>query len=184
MSKNLLLIIDMQNAYLPNQPWECANILDIIPRIEELCASPKIDNIVFTRFIASKNPIGTWKSYNKKYEDISKSVFLNEIISNFQPYLNKYKVVDKSTYSCYKNDNLKQLIDSYDIVTICGVVADCCILSTALDIIDTGKPLIYLQDAIGEYKEHSGMAVFDIMNNMNLHAKTMCVNDFLKLDLE
>lgn len=179
MNKNLLIVIDMQNAYLPNQPWECANLMDIIPKIELLCKNPKDYDIVFTRFIAEKNPVGTWKNYNQKYEDINNSIFLNEIIENFKPYLNKYQVVDKSTYSCYKNDTLKTLIDNHDIVTICGVVADCCILSTALDIIDTGKPLIYLQDAVGEYKLNSGKAVLNIMDNMKLHVKTFTVEEFL-----
>ncbi|MGN1412232.1 MAG: cysteine hydrolase family protein [Oscillospiraceae bacterium] len=177
--KNLLLVIDMQNAYLPKQPWECANITDIIPRIKTLCECDKFNKIVFTRFIAEKNPIGTWKNYNQKYEDINNSTFLNEIIQDFNPYLSKYQVVDKSTYSCYKNDTLKTLIDGHDIVTICGVVADCCILSTALDILDTGKPLIYLQDAVGEYKLNSGKAVLDIMDNMKLHVKTLTVQEFL-----
>ena len=67
--KDLLLIVDMQNAYLPNQPWECANILDIIPKIKMLCENPnKSYDVVFTRFIASKNPVGTWNNYNKKKE--------------------------------------------------------------------------------------------------------------------
>lgn len=178
--KNLLLIVDMQNAYLPNQPWECANILDIIPKIKMLCEnSNKSYDVVFTRFIASKNPVGTWNNYNKKYMDINSSVFLNDIISDFEPYLKEYPIVDKSTYSCYKSDTLKKLIDNHDAVAICGVVADCCILSTALDIIDTGKPLIYLQDAIGEYKQNSGKAVLSIMDNMKLHVKTMHVKDFI-----
>lgn len=178
--KNLLLVVDMQNAYLPSQPWECANILDIIPKIEILCKNPNRNyDIVFTRFIASRNPVGTWKDYNQKYDDINSSTFLNEIISNFKPYLEEYPTVDKSTYSCYKNDTLKGLIDTHEAVAICGVVADCCILSTALDIIDTGKPLIYLQDAVGEYKQNSGKAVLDIMHNMKLHVKTIHVKDFL-----
>lgn len=178
--KNLLLIVDMQNAYLPNQPWECANILNIIPKIKMLCENPnKSYDVVFTRFIASENPVGTWNNYNKKYMDINSSVFLNDIISDFEPYLKEYPIVDKSTYSCYKSDILKSLIDNHDTVAICGVVADCCILSTALDIIDTGKPLIYLQDAIGEYKQNSGKAVLSIMDNMKLHVKTMHVKDFI-----
>ncbi|MCC8069318.1 MAG: cysteine hydrolase [Ruminococcus sp.] len=180
MHDTLLLIIDMQNAYLPKQPWQCANILDIIPKIQTLCENFNRNyDIVFTRFIASKNPVGTWLNYNIKYDDINQSTFLNEIISNFKPYLEEYPVVDKSTYSCYKNDILKELIDSHKKVAICGVVADCCILSTALDIIDVGKPLIYLQDAIGEYKQNSGKAVLDIMDNMKLHVNTIHVEDFL-----
>lgn len=178
--KDLLLIVDMQNAYLPNQPWECANILDIIPKIKMLCEnSNKSYDVVFTRFIASKNPVGTWNNYNKKYMNINSSVFLNDIIADFEPYLKEYPIVDKSTYSCYKSDILKSLIDNHDTVAICGVVADCCILSTALDIIDTGKPLIYLQDAIGEYKQNSGKAVLSIMDNMKLHVKTIHVKDFI-----
>lgn len=177
--KNLLLIIDMQNAYLPKQPWECANITEIIPKIKKLCESGKFSKVVFTRFIAEKNPIGTWNSYNKKYQSINSSSFLNEIIEDFQPYLDRFQTVDKSTYSCYKNDTLKTLIDSHDMITICGVVADCCILSTVLDIIDTGKPLIYLVDAVGEYKTNSGRAVLNIMDNMKLHVTTLTVDEFL-----
>jgi hypothetical protein len=53
------------------------------------------------------------------------------------------------------------------------------VLSTALDIIDTGKPIIYLADAVGEYKLNSGKAVLDIMHNMSLHVTTLTVSEFL-----
>lgn len=179
MKDNLLLVIDMQNAYLPNQPWECANIMEVIPKIQRLCESDKFSEVVFTRFIAETSPVGTWIDYNLKYADINSSTYLNDIIEELKPYVKTSKLVDKSTYSCYKNETIKTLVDSHETVTLCGVVADCCVLSTALDIIDTGKPLVYISDAVGEYKLNSGKAVASIMDNMSLHVTSLTTEDFL-----
>jgi nicotinamidase-related amidase len=153
--------------------------LDIIPKISALCRNPhKHYDIVFTRFIADSNPTGTWVDYNTKYADINRSEYLNAIVDDLKPYLPYYPTVDKSTYSCYKNPQLKALVDSHDTIALCGVVADCCVLATALDIIDTGKPILYLADAVGEYKLNSGKAVLDIMHNMKLHVTTLTADEY------
>lgn len=179
----LNLIVDMQNAYLPNQPWECPNIMEVIPNIELLCQqasnSDSSNSIVFTRYIASTNPVGTWKYYNQKYYDINSSKYLNEIIEALKPYTKKYPVYDKSTYSCYADSTLKSIIDQYDTISICGVVADCCILSTMLSLIDTGKQIVYLNDAIGEYGRGSKKAVDNIVKNMSIHVKSLSVKEYL-----
>ena len=141
--------------------------------------SDSSNSIVFTRYIASTNPVGTWKYYNQKYYDINSSKYLNEIIEALKPYTKKYPVYDKSTYSCYVDSTLKSIIDQYDTISICGVVADCCILSTILSLIDTGKQIVYLNDAIGEYGKGSKQAVDTIVKNMSIHVKSLSVKEYL-----
>ena len=55
MCKNpLLLVIDMQNAYMPGPPWACQNYDVALENVKKL--SERIDNVIFTKYVASKNP--------------------------------------------------------------------------------------------------------------------------------
>jgi nicotinamidase-related amidase len=173
----LLLIVDMQNAYQKNGVWECCNIDEVTENVLKLKDYFTDSDIIATRFITPENPIGTWKNYVYKYQDVTKDKYANELIaplSHLTPY-------DKGTYSCYKDDRIKKIIDDSNSIVICGVVADCCVLATALDIIDSGKKLYYIKDAVGEYGKGSGEVVENIMNNMFLHAEVLTTDDFLNL---
>ncbi len=56
LSKPLLLIIDMQNVYSPNQKWECHNFNQTTENILRLIQNGRHESVAFTRYIASKNP--------------------------------------------------------------------------------------------------------------------------------
>lgn len=48
-----------------------------------------------------------------------------------------------------------------------------------LSLIDTGKQIVYLNDAIGEYGKGSKKAVDTIVNNMSIHVKSLSVREYL-----
>ena len=78
MYKNpLLLVIDMQNAYMPGQPWACQNYDVASVNVIKLCK--RIDNVIFTKYIASKNPSGILEDYNQINKEINENVWLNEL---------------------------------------------------------------------------------------------------------
>ena len=103
MGNNLLLIIDMQNVYLPGQPWSCPGILSAWEKIEALLNSKNtyFENVIFTRFLPTDNPKGTWADYNREYRDINENPWMSEMIPACKPYLEQYPLYTKHQYSSY-----------------------------------------------------------------------------------
>ena len=60
-NRDLLLVIDMQNVYLPGQEWACPSMPDAIRNIRALLDAEKVGDTVLTRFVAPEDPAGTWK---------------------------------------------------------------------------------------------------------------------------
>ena len=159
---DILLIIDMQNVYKKDQPWECKNLNKIIPNILKLISTLK-KNIIFTKFIASKNPIGIWKEYNKLNESINKNEYLNEIIEELKKESEKYPTYTKSTYSSLQIPEIKELALKNKRLIITGVVAECCVLSTCFEAIDLGIKVIYLSDAISGIDDNNEKSCINIL---------------------
>lgn len=170
MKKDLLLVVDIQNVYLPGYPWACPSINKKIDKIKILLdfGIPA----VFTRFVPPKS-VGTWENYNKKYSDINSNKYLGEIVSELKLYTNKYPLYDKSSYSSW-TDEVKREAQGYHRIILCGVVAECCILSTLLSIIDSGKEIVYLTDCIAGKNVESEQMVQRIAENFSpIHVKIM-----------
>ena len=62
---DLLLVIDMQNVYLPDQPWACETVAHTKANILKLLEKHPKNQTIFTRYIAAEHPVGTWKTYNE-----------------------------------------------------------------------------------------------------------------------
>lgn len=177
MKKDLLLIVDMQNVYLPGNEWECPSIYGTIRKIRYLL--DKGVDAAFTRFVKPQ-PIGTWENYNKVNEKINNSIYLNDIVQELKLYTNKFPVYDKSTYSSW-TDEVKDVSEKYDRIILCGVVADCCILSTLFSIIDSGKKLIYLTDCIsGKSYDNEKMIQKLVKNFSPIHVSIMDTKTYCK----
>ena len=99
--KDLVLVIDVQNAYMKGQPWECNDTDKMLENIRKIIDSGKAD-AVFTQFLAPTDPVGTWCDYNTINKEINESEELNEIEASLKPYLGRYPVMQKSTYSSMK----------------------------------------------------------------------------------
>ena len=179
-SKDLMLIIDMQNVYLPNQPWACLNMTEVTDNICHLIDHHSADHFIFTRYLASHHPIGTWREYNERYQEINDSLWMAQIISPLVPYTTSYPVFNKSTYSCYGNPDLAGICKTYERIVITGVVAHCCILSTIFSAIDTGSKVIYLTDAISGPNLASIELTKQIVDNFSpLHTITMTTKEYI-----
>lgn len=176
---DLCLIIDMQNVYLPNQPWACRATSEVSQTIQNLIDLKAADNFIFTRYIATNQPIGAWSNYNQAYADINSNPWMNEIISNLQPYTNTYPVYDKSTYSSYHNPEVAQLCKLANRVLITGVVAECCVLATAYSAIDAGNKIVYLKDAVTGLSQETEAITEQLIGNFApIHTKLMTVDDY------
>lgn len=180
LSKPLLLIIDMQNVYSPNQKWECHNFNQTTENILRLIQNGRHESVAFTRYIASKNPHGVWLNYNLANRDINQNTWANEIISELKEYREEYPIYDKSTYSALKLPELKRMAKAASCVVITGVVAECCVLSTVMDLIDAGIYVIYIKDAISGIRPETEKAVETVLSGLcPLHLSILCTEEYL-----
>ena len=167
---DLLLVIDMQNVYLPENEWACPRMKECISYITDLLTSFPKNQIAFTSFMASKTPIGVWKKYNEINTDINDSVWRNDYVSELKPFLTKENFFTKSTYSCSGNKALMNKIKNYNNIYVTGVVAECCVLATVYDLIDLGKKVFYLKRGIaGECEEKENQVIHILESLSPLH---------------
>ena len=98
---DLLMVIDMQNVYLEDQPWGCRDTTGVCGRIKELLDKKVVDNVIFTQYLPPKDPVGTWKKYNEEYKEINEDPWMSDLIEDIKPYADKYLLFSKDKYSSY-----------------------------------------------------------------------------------
>lgn len=165
--KSALLVIDLQNAYLPGNEWACNHILSVIQNIEEKIKQFPTDKVFFTQFMASSNPKGVWKDYNKEYSRINSNEYLNDYVKEIKKYITKDNSFIKSEYSSLSNLELRDKLREFDEIYVTGVVAECCVLSTIFGLIDMGKKVIFCTDAIAGEKEEKERAVIEVLKALS-----------------
>ena len=177
---DLLLVIDMQNVYGKNQKWACWQSERISENIIKIIESKKC-NVAFTSFVENKKAKGVWKNYNAENRDVNSDKFLCDYIPCLLPYLSRFPLFKKSTYSSLKNKKLKKLCHKAKRVIICGVVAECCVLSTIFELIDEGIYTIFIKDAVSGIDQTHDQAVETILLGLSpLHVKIMTTSEYLE----
>lgn len=149
-TKDLLLVIDMQNVYRPGEEWGCPAFPRALRNITALLDAGV--PAVFTRFVAPGDPVGAWQDYNRDYAHINESAWLNDLAAELKPYLDRCPLVDKSTYSSWTAE-VARLAEGYDRILLSGVVAECCVLATLMAAMDAGKKVVYLTDCVAGQSE-------------------------------
>lgn len=204
---DLVLVIDFQNVYLPDQPWACPaspKAIENIQKILERAARPVPDknpasiDVIFTRFIAPNHPSGTWKTYNEVNRKVNEDAWLNELIDPFKDLVRapvsaghsvtgakaspdtRYPVYDKSTYSSLTVPAIQRAAAKADRVVLTGVVAECCVLATAFHAIDLGLPAIYLTDAVAGLDRPKEQAAELMLKGLEpVQTRLMTTEDYL-----
>lgn len=178
--KDLLLVIDMQNVYLPGQPWACVNMPQVIHNILTLLKGHYSDGM-FSLFLPPESPTGIWRDYNRAYADINANLWMSELIDEFLPFLQEYPSYTKSVYSCYGAPAMREALLAYDRVIITGVVSECCVLSTVCSAIDAGQKVIYLTDAVAGMSEESTDDTQKVLMNFSpMHLTAMTTSDYME----
>lgn len=166
-NNSALLVIDMQNVYLPQNAWACIKMDKVIKYIEEkIKAFPK-NQIFFTQHMAFDNPKGQWKMYNETYANINSSEYLNDYIPELKKYLTNDNLFIKSGFSALSNMKLLGALDKFDTIYITGVIAECCVLSTIFSLIDLGKKIIYCTDGIASQSEQKEKSVIEVLEDLS-----------------
>lgn len=180
---DLLLIIDMQNVYTTGQKWACLDTEGAAERVIHLLKQMENEdcqNIIFTRFLASETPTGVWKEYNIENAAINADTWANEMLPEFSLWLTKYPLYTKSVYSSLAIPEVLTAAQKADRVIIAGVVAECCVLSTVLALIDEGIYTIYLTDGVSGLTKEKEEATELILSGLSpLHVNLMTVEEYL-----
>lgn len=181
--KDLLLVIDMQNVYMPGGPWACPSMPEALEQILKLLEHPacgKAYDVIFTRYIAPEEPSGRWEQYNESNQRINESPFLNQIVPQLQSFLMKWRFCDKSTYSACSVPVIMDTLGNYDRILMTGVVAECCVLSTLLGLIDTGAHVIYLRDAVAGRSGSLEQTIQGLAEDFSpIHTQVMDTDEYL-----
>lgn len=168
---DLLLVIDMQNAYTAEGPWTCPNMARATEQIIALIESGRFSDVVFTRFDAPQDPVGTWKDYNVINREVNEDEWMNEMVPELAPYLTQYSVFSKSTYSSMTVPEIREAAEQCTArggsVVLTGVVSECCVLSTAFETIDLGCPVIYITDACAGCSDDLEAAVVSVLAGLD-----------------
>ena len=180
MKGDLLLIIDMQNVYAKGGAWECLDAEGAAENILRVVQSGIVDSAIITKFIASENPSGVWKDYNKKYKGINEDQAANELLPQIAALTVRFPVYVKSKYSALCIPQVKEACQRANRVVVSGVVDDCCVLSTVFELIDAGVYAIYLTDATsGLDKEKAAATELTLGGLAPLHVKLMSTDEYL-----
>ena len=179
-SSDLLLVIDMQNVYTKGQEWACKGIEHASASILRLLNSQKTKQVIFTQYLATEHPDGVWKEYNKVNAAVNSDPWLNEMMPEFLPWVKTYPVFTKSVYSSFAIPEVVKAAKKARHLVISGVVAECCVLSTALSAIDAGCIVIYLTDAVAGLNATSQKEAENILSYLSpLHTKLMTTQQYL-----
>lgn len=176
--KKVLLVVDMQKVYERDE-WHCRGIEKAEENIKLLCENFD-GEIIFTRHVASENPKGTWENYNEAFSYMEKDKTNWDIVDALNPYVKT--LVTKTTYSCFKSDEFKELIKTCDDTElfIVGVETEFCVLGAIFDAVDFGYKLTLISDAVASEKESLNEAVLDICSRMPSQVTLMKTKDVIK----
>lgn len=156
--KDLLLVIDFQNVYLPGYDWACPGMDTAVANVCSLLDRWDRGPVIFTQYLPAAEPTGRWAVYNLEYKAINDNPFLSEMVPAIMPYLSKGELITKSTYSSLTVPRIRDIALSCDHVLLSGVVAECCVLSTMMEAIDLGCHTVLLTDCIaGQTPENEAM---------------------------
>ena len=179
-SADLLLVIDMQNVYTKGQEWACEGVEAASASILRLLNSRMPDQVIFTRYLAAEHPEGVWKEYNEMNAAVNADAWLNEMMPEFLPWVKTHPVYTKSVYSSFAIPEVRDLAKHASRIVISGVVAECCVLSTALSAIDAGCKVIYLTDAVAGLNATSQKEAENILSYLSpLHTELMTTQQYL-----
>lgn len=181
IQNDLLLVIDMQNVYLPDKDWACPNMINISRKIEKLLEANVVREVIFTEFHAPDHPKGCWNSYNEEYREINENEFLNQLADPFDKLASKYTVCSKSTYSSMRIPKVCEAAARLERVVLTGVVAECCILATMMEAIDDGFQVVYLTDCIAGQNDENEAAIRKLAESFSpMHVQVMSSEQYLE----
>jgi len=179
-SEDLLLVVDFQNVCLPGYDWECPGMPEAMKNTIKLLNASNAPDYLLTRYIAPSEPVGRWVQYNEAYREINENPFLAELPEKLKPFAAEGKVVDKSTYSAMKSEQVLAALEGKKAVVLTGVTAECSVLATMMDAIDMGYEVVYLYDCVARQSAEVDANVLGLAElYMPIHTTIMSSEEYL-----
>ena len=144
MPSDVLVVIDAQEIFAdPDGPWGSPMFADALPSIEA-AVREYADRVVFTRYVAPREPAGAWAAYFEQWP----FALTGPDHPQYQliPQFESRPTVHATTFGKWA-DPLRAAIGGARAVELCGVSTDCCVLSTALAMADAGIEVTVRADA-------------------------------------
>lgn len=134
--KSLLLVIDLQNAFINKKTQ------NLPQKIEKIIKTKKYNEVAFTKFINSKDSIFVKKlNYNRCLDSDDVKIVIDT---------GDNKVINKTIYSTVNAELIKFIKEkAIDKIFLCGIDTECCILKTAFDLFELGYDVYVLKDYCG-----------------------------------
>ncbi|WP_265446380.1 cysteine hydrolase family protein [Flexivirga meconopsidis] len=134
-----LIVIDVQQVFTdPHSPWGSPMAQTVVPRIAGRISSYD-GTVVATRYLAPPDPKGAWQEYFERWpfalQPPDSAIYAFDPL--VAPLLDQAPVVDAPTFGKW-DTALRTAIGPVQSVDLVGIATDCCVLSTALAIADTG----------------------------------------------
>ena len=181
MQGDLILVIDMQNAYAEGGVWQCRGVEQCSANICRILENVKDEKVLLTKYVAPDNPVGVWKDYNEINREVNEDSFANELMPEYLPYVEKYPCIDKDTYSAAYNKQVRDAAKAAKRVVLTGVVAECCVLATAMSLIDMGCYVVYIKDAVAGISRRTCDATELVLRGLDyVHTKIMTTDEYVK----
>ena len=182
MSRPWLTIIDMQRVFAePGSDWFTPRFDEIIAPIRKLLPTFG-DHVVYTRFVAPTEPIGSWRAYYDQWpaELVGPGHRSYEIVDELTPDPGA-TVLQATTFGKW-NPELAATIGSAGSpgeMVLVGVATDCCILSTAVAAADAGVHVRVVAQACAGLTDESHHKALDILSGYAPMIEVVDLTDIL-----
>ena len=157
-----LVVIDMQPIFGdPSSQWAAPRYDEIVPNVRRL-VDQFGERVVFTRYLAPEHPDGAWVPYFELWPFAldPANAHLYEL-SDGLGYAGQ-TVIDRERFGKW-DDGLAEAIDNAAEVVMVGVSTDCCVLSTALPMSDSGVHVRIVTDACAGASDTDHQRALDAM---------------------
>ncbi|HEY2694659.1 MAG TPA: cysteine hydrolase [Pseudonocardiaceae bacterium] len=162
-----LTIIDMQRVFAERgSDWFTPRFDEIIAPIRKLLPSFG-DHVVYTRFVAPAEPVGSWRAYYDQWpaELVEPGHHMYDIVDELIPGPSA-TVVTAPTFGKW-NADLAATIGSPGSpgeMVLAGVATDCCVLSTAVAAADAGVHVRVVAQACAGLTDESHHKALDLLS--------------------
>jgi nicotinamidase-related amidase len=157
-----LAVIDMQRVFAdPGSGWFTPRLAEITGPVRELVGALR-PRVVFTRFVAPREPAGAWQGYYEQWPfalqppDAPLYDLVGELAAEAGPTL------DKTTFGKW-GPELAASVGEGGRLVLAGVSTDCCVLSTALAAADAGVSVQVVADACAGVNDETHAQALSIM---------------------
>lgn len=151
-TNTLLVVIDMQEKLLPSMS-DSEYLLSNTNKLISGCQALNIPIIITEQY-----PKGLGKTINTIAEQLDK----------------QYTPIEKTTFSCYKNDNFFEMLENHGKknIVLCGIEAHICVMQTALELHEAGYQTVISEDCIASRNDNDHYMAIQRMSNSGITIST------------